>query len=170
MLNLARRVVDRLVDAAAAVAALALVVLMVVVVVDVIGRFFGSPLRGAQDIVKMAFIFIVFGGMAFCDRIGGHVAVDLLEDKFPKTLNFWFSVFAALVGAVIFALIAWQVWEASKISIMLNSATNILKLPRVPFQYCIIAFAVLTSASMALRALLMRFEDAGHSSLEEEVI
>lgn len=169
MLSLARRVVDFLVDAAAAVAALALVVLMGVVVVDVIGRFFGSPLRGAQDIVKMSFIFIVFGGMAFCDRIGGHIAVDLFEAVFPRTLNAWFSVLGALVGAVIFALIAWQVWEASKISIMLNSATNILKLPRVPFQYCIIAFAVLTSVSMALRALLMRIEDVTQSASEEEV-
>lgn len=170
MLNLARRVVDRLVDLAAAIAALALVVLMGVVVVDVIGRFFGSPLRGAQDIVKMSFVFVVFGGMAFCDRIGGHVAVDLFEDHFSARWNFWFSIFAALVGAVIFALIAWQMWEASKIAIMLHSATNILKLPKVPFQYCIIAFAVLTSLSMALRAVLIRIEDSAPSTTEEEVL
>lgn len=170
MFSLARRLVDRLVDIAAAIAAIALVVLMCVVIVDVIGRFFGSPLRGAQDIVKMAFIFVVFGGMAFCDRIGGHVAVDLFETHFPVSWNFRFSIFAALVGAVIFALIAWQMWEASKIAIMLNSATNILNLPKVPFQYCVIAFASLTSVSMALRAALMRIEDAAPSTIEEEVL
>jgi TRAP-type C4-dicarboxylate transport system permease small subunit len=170
MLSLARRVVDFLVDAAAAIAAIALVAMMCVVVVDVIGRFFGSPLRGAQDIVKMSFVFVVFGGMAFCDRIGGHVAVDLFESRFPKRLNFWFTVFGALVGAVIFALIAWQVWEATKISILLNSATNILNLPRAPFQYCIVAFAVLTSVSMILRATLLRYEDTPHNTLEEEVL
>lgn len=166
MLSLARRLVDFLVDAAAAIAALALVVLMGVVVVDVIGRFFGSPLRGAQDIVKMTFIFIVFGGMAFCDRIGGHVAVDLFESKFPKRLNHGFSIFAALLGAVIFGLIAWQIWEASKISLMLNSATNILKLPRAPFQYCIIAFAILTSAAMLFKAVFLRAERADSAEKE----
>lgn len=170
MISFARRVVDRLVDGAAAIAALALIALMGVIVVDVVGRFFGSPLRGAQDIVQMAFIFVVFGGMGFCDRIGGHVAVDLFEGYFPKRLNFFFSIFAALLGALIFALIAWQLLEAIKISVMLNSATNILNIPRAPFQYCMVGFAILTSVSMLLRATLLRDDDPAHSVIEEEVL
>ena len=36
---------------------------------------------------------------------------------------------------------------------MLNLATNILQIPRAPFQYVIVAFAALTSLAMALRLL-----------------
>jgi hypothetical protein len=34
---------------------------------------------------------------------------------------------------------------------MLNMATNILQLPRAPFQYVLVAFSALTSITMALR-------------------
>ncbi len=151
MPGLLRGAVDRLIDLSAALGALALVVIMAVVVVDVIGRYFGAPLYGAQDIQQMTAVFVVFGGMAYCDRQGRHIAVDLLEPVFPRRVNLILTILGNVVGAVIFALIAWYIWEASKLAAMLNMATNILLLPRVPFQYAIVAFSALTSVAMVLR-------------------
>jgi len=146
-----RGAVDRLINLSAALGALALVVIMAIVVVDVVGRYFGSPLYGAQDLQQMTAVFIVFGGMAYCDRQGRHIAVDLLESLFPPRINLVLTVVGNLFGAVTFALIAWYIWEASKMSTMLNMATNILQLPRAPFQYAIVAFSALTSVAMVLR-------------------
>lgn len=151
MLTFLRGAVDRLIDLAAALGALGLVFILVVVVIDVTGRYFGSPLYGALDLVQMAAVFVVFGGMAYCDRYGRHISVDLLENYFSKGVNRFLTVVGNMVGAVIFALIAWYIWEASKLSVMLNMATNILQLPRAPFQYAVSAFAALASLAMTLR-------------------
>ena len=43
----------------------ALLVIVGVVLVDIVGRHFGAPLYRAQDIVQMAAVFVVFGGMGF---------------------------------------------------------------------------------------------------------
>lgn len=106
-----------------------------VIVIDVVGRYFGSPLRGSPDLVQLAFCVIVFGGLALCDREGGNVTVDLFADWFPDWLNHVFRAFGALIGFVVMALLAWQMLRNAEISILLKSSTNILNIPRAPFQW-----------------------------------
>ena len=147
-----RRAADALTRLAAAIGALALLVEVVVILVDVAGRAFGHPLFGSQDLVTMAMVILVFGGMALCDRTGGHIAVDLLEPRFSPSLNRAIDVASALLGALIFVFIAWAVWESAKLSQMLNLSTNLLRLPKAWFQWALIAFALLAALGMALRA------------------
>jgi TRAP-type C4-dicarboxylate transport system permease small subunit len=153
--RLLQRAVDALVTLSAVAGSVALIVIVVTVLVDVVGRYFGSPLYGAQDIVQMAAVFVVFGGMAFCERRGGHIQVDLLERAFSDRLNRALLVAGSVAGAVVFGLIAWQMWEASKLARMLNMATNILSLPRWPFQYAITALGGVASVALAVKAVAL---------------
>lgn len=148
-----RALADRLIGLSATIGVLGLYLEVGVILVDVIGRAAGRPLFGSQDIVTMAMVIVVFGGMALCDRQGGHVAVDLLERRFPRRLNRAIDVIAAALGAVIFAMIAWAVFESAKLSVMLNLSTNLLALPKAWFQWALAGFAGLTAAGMALRAV-----------------
>lgn len=148
-----RKVADGLIGLSATIGALALVVEIIVILVDVIGRAFGYPLYGSQDLITMVMVLLVFGGMALCDRQGGHISVDLLERKFPRSLNRVIDITAALLGAVIFGFIAWSVHDAAKLSQMLNITTNLLGIQRMYFQWALSAFAVVTAVGMALRAL-----------------
>ncbi|AZQ65878.1 TRAP transporter small permease [Silicimonas algicola] len=147
-----RRAADALTRLAATIGALALLVEVGVILVDVIGRAFGHPLFGSQDLVTMTMVILVFGGMTLCDRNGGHIAVDLLEPRFSPTLNRVIDVASAILGAVIFVFIAWAVWESAKLSQMLNLSTNLLRLPKAWFQWALIAFVLLAAVGMALRA------------------
>lgn len=146
------RAVDGLSSLSGLLGGLALLAALAVVVVDVVGRAFGAPLYGARDIVQMAGVFVVFGGMAVCHRRGGHIAVDLLENVFGAGLNRFLLVLGEVLGAAIFALIAWQVWEAAKLALLLKMSTNLLYLPRGPFLYAMLGFSVVTALSMLLRA------------------
>lgn len=159
-----RRLADALIELCAIVGALGLLVEVVVILVDVVGRYFGAPLVGAQDISQMAMVILVFGGMALCDRLGGHISVDVFEPAFPRWLNHWVDVCAALLGAAIFAGIAWTVYESAKLSQMLNLATNIIRLPKFWFQYALCVFALVTALGMLLRAaeMLLRGSQAPH--------
>ncbi|MBL4756937.1 MAG: TRAP transporter small permease [Rhizobiales bacterium] len=164
MFDRTRKIVDRLVGLSALVGALALVVTTMVVIADVIGRYFGAPLYGAQDIVQMSALFVVFGGMAYCERRGGHISVDLLEASFSPAFNKKLTIIGSLLGALVFALIAWQTFEAIKLSHMLNMATNILYLPRAPFQYAIGTLTGITSLAMAVTAMGLILEKPDNGS------
>ena len=148
-----RALADRLIGLSATIGILGLFAEVGVILVDVIGRALGKPLFGSQDIVTMMMVIVVFGGMALCDRQGGHVAVDLLERRFPRWLNRGADIVSALLGAVIFVMIAWAVWESARLSVMLNLSTNLLRWPKAWFQWALCGFALLTAAAMLLRAV-----------------
>jgi len=148
-----RTVADGLISLAATVGTLALIFEIVVILTDVIGRALGTPLFGSQDLITMTMVILVFGGMALCDRGGGHISVDLFERFYPATLNRMIDIVAALTGAVIFVGIAYAVNESAKISVMLNLSTNLLRLSKVWFQNGLSIFALITAAGMALRAV-----------------
>lgn len=143
---------DRLINLSAFVGTIGLIVEVVIILIDVIGRYFGSPLRGAQDISTMGLVLIVFGGMALCDRLGGHISVDIFESAFPDWMNRAGDFISALVGAAIFGGIAWTVWESAGLSQMLNLATNIINLPKAWFQYAVVVMSAITALGMLLRA------------------
>ena len=140
---------------AAAVGTIGLIAEVVVILVDVGGRYFGSPLRVAQDITQMAMLVLVFGGMALCDRIGGHIAVDVFERSFPRWLNHAGDVAAAMIGAAIFSGIAYNMWFSARMSNMLNQSTNIINLPFDWFKYFVVVVCVITAFGMILRTLAL---------------
>jgi TRAP-type C4-dicarboxylate transport system permease small subunit len=151
-LDALRKTADRLIGLSATIGAVALVLVMVAILIDVVGRALGRPLYGSQDIVTMSMVVLVFGGMALCDRQGGHIAVDLLESRFSTRLNRLIDIVVALMGAVIFVFIAWAVWDSAKLSQMLNLSTNLLRLPKAWFQWALAGFSVLAALGLLLRA------------------
>jgi TRAP-type C4-dicarboxylate transport system permease small subunit len=153
MLRQLRTWADRLIGLSANIGGLGLLVEVCVILTDVIGRAFGYPLYGSQDMIMMAMVILVFGGMAMCDREGGHIAVDLLEPKYPNWLNRSIDIFAAVLGAVIFAFITYAIIESSKLSVMLNLSTNLLRLPKAWFQWGLASLSILTAFAMLLRAV-----------------
>lgn len=152
MLAILRKAADGLIGLSAMVGSLGLVFEVGVILVDVVGRAFGRPLFGSQDLITMTMVILVFGGMALCDRGGGHIAVDLLERRFPHWLNRTSDILSALIGATIFLALAWAVNESAKLSVMLNLSTNLLNLPKVWFQNALSVFALITAFAMVLRA------------------
>lgn len=147
-----RRLADRLISLSALTGAAALLVIAVAIMIDVIGRYLGRPLYGSQDIVTMSMVVLVFGGMAICDRTGSHITVDIFERHLPGWFNRLIDILSALLGAVIFGLIAWAVIDSAGLSRMLNLQTNLLRLPKAWFQWSLAGFAALTALGMALRA------------------
>lgn len=156
-----RKFADRLINLAAMIGSIGLLAEVIIILIDVIGRAYGKPLFGSQDLVTMTMVIVVFGGMAICDRQGGHIAIDILQHIFPAGFNRAIEVISALLGAVIFAMIAWTVLESAKLSLMLNLSTNLLNLPKAWFQWALCAFSVLTAFAMLLRAVEMMGRQRG---------
>ena len=153
MLASLRTWADRLISLSAALGSIGLIFVTLVILIDVIGRGIQNPLYGSQDLMTMTLVIVVFGGMAICDRQGSHVAVDLLENYFPDTLNRAIDILSALLGALIFVALAYTVYESAKISTMLNLSTNLLRLPKAWFQWGLCSLSLLTAVAMLLRAV-----------------
>lgn len=155
MLATLQKGADGLTRLSALIGTIGLLTEVVVILVDVVGRYFGAPLKGAQDISEMAMVILVFGAMAMCDKVGGHISVDLFENSMPRWMIRAGDIASALIGAAIFLGLAWTTWDSAGLSKMLNLATNIIKLPKVWFQYFIIAAALITALGMILRAIAL---------------
>jgi len=148
-----RKLADRLISLSASAGGFCLLGLVGVILVDVVGRALSSPLFGSQDLINMGMAILVFGGMALCDRNGGHIAVDLLEPRYPPSVNRLIDIVAAFLGAIIFVMIAYTLHESAKLSQMLNMSTNLLRLPRAWFQWGVSVLSIITALGMALRGL-----------------
>lgn len=148
-----RRGLDVIVHLAAWSGALGLLVALGAIAADVTGRAFGAPVFGARDVVSMAAVFVVFGGMALAHIKGAHVSVDLLERHFPPALNRLLTPLGHLLGAGVFVLIARELWKATELARLLRMSTNLLYLPRAPFLTAMAVLAAICAASMALRAV-----------------
>ena len=152
-----RKFADALIHASATISSFALIAIMGVICSDVIGRALGEPVYGAHDIITMVMVIVVFGAMPLCDRIGGHVAVDILEGKFTATINKIIDVVVSLVGALFFGFVCYATWESAKISSMLNLSTNLLALEKAWFQYFICFFCVISSIGLVARGIELSF-------------
>jgi len=148
---------DGLISLSALVGTLGLLAEVVVILTDVIGRYFGKPLSGAQDISQMAMVIVVFGGMALCDKVGGHISVDLFENSMPNWMIRAGDIVSALLGALIFFGIAWTTWAsvAQMRGYGIILTTNIIGLPFDWFKGAIIVMSVITGIGMSLRALAL---------------
>lgn len=148
-----RKIADRLIGLSAIIGSGGLIVEILIILLDVVGRAFGKPLFGSQDIITMTMVIVVFGGMAVCDRKDGHIAIDLFENRFSAAMNRTIDVGTAFLGSAIFAMIAWTVFESARLSVMLNLSTNLLNLPKAWFQYALCVFSLLTAVGMLLRSI-----------------
>lgn len=86
--------------------------LMVLAVVSVGGRnFFNAPLPGYVDWIEQIMPLIAFMGIAYCQRQGGHIRMDILIGQLrgrPLWAAEFVSTFAMLILMV---LLVWGSWS-----------------------------------------------------------
>jgi TRAP-type C4-dicarboxylate transport system permease small subunit len=174
MFSRAAKYIDKVVsypsDLLSAMAMVAIVVTMLAVVADVLGRWiFRSPIRGAYDIVTMAFAIIVWGPMALAAFKGSHIAMTFLLDKFPRLPRLVFQLIIALMTSVMLGIVSWRL-AAYGITIaghaMQTGTTGILGIPISPFVY----FAAFGCALLALLYLARVPETVGKIRREPEAV
>ncbi|KAJ57494.1 C4-dicarboxylate ABC transporter permease [Actibacterium mucosum KCTC 23349] len=102
------RALLRLERALALLSGLAVFGLMVLAVVSVGGRnFFASPLPGYVDWIEQAMPLIAFMGIAFTQREGGHIRMDILVGQL-RGRPLWAAEF--VTTALILILMVLMVW------------------------------------------------------------
>lgn len=95
------RFVARIEDTFNIIAAIVIFLMMFFMVAEVIGRkVFNAPIPGAIDWIEVSMAAFAFLGAAYCQRLGGHIRMDLVVGRFSGRLLWLVEAFATSVAIV----------------------------------------------------------------------
>ncbi len=102
---------ERLESAMAFLSGIGAFCLMILAVVSVSGRnMFNKPLPGYVDWIELAMPFIAIFGIAYVQRSGGHIRMDILVGRLKGRL-LWVMEFITTFGVLILMLaLIWGSW------------------------------------------------------------
>lgn len=102
-MNLLNRIIDSITKFVMGISA---VVLFLVTFAQVIFRYvLKSPLPWSQDVLRLAFTYLVFWGAAWCVKEKGHLNIDVLLTAMPRTMCFVVELIINLVLCGFFVLL-----------------------------------------------------------------
>jgi len=117
---------------------------------DVLLRvFFSKGILGAEELVSLMQVIIVFFALAYTAVQKGHIGVDLVYDRMPKRIQ---SIMGSTISFICMALcflIAWQTFKHGKEVWGSSLTTVVLKIPIFPFEF-FTAFGFLLTALIFL--------------------
>ena len=104
----ADRVLSKLENALNMVAAASIFLLMIIATVQVLGRkLLNWPVPGYIDIAEQSIAVFAFLAVAYCQRLGGHVRMELVLDKFRGRPLWLAEAIQTAATLVLIAVLAW---------------------------------------------------------------
>ncbi len=136
----------------ALIAGTLILLLMLYTVLDVVLRYvFNAPFRGSLEVTQFSMAVIVFLGLAYCGWTGGHVAVDILEQRLESPALRYVPTLLSLVSAALFAAIAWYTLDEALATT--RRVSNMLRWPIYPFMLLAAFGSAVYAIVLAIQAL-----------------
>lgn len=105
------RFLHRLETALALLSGLAVFMLIVLAVISVGGRnFFSQPLPGYVDWIEQAMPLIAFMGIAFVQRDGGHIRMDMFIGALKGRALYLAEMVNVIAMLILMTLLVWGSW------------------------------------------------------------
>lgn len=119
--------------------------LMILGIVQVLGRqLFNLPLSGYIDFVELSMAAFAFMGVAYCQRLGGHVRMEMGLKALRGRAHWALEIFGTLVGLGIVAVLVWYGYTHFLRAWELGDSTIDAELPVWPSKLVVpVAFALL---------------------------
>jgi TRAP-type C4-dicarboxylate transport system permease small subunit len=107
------------------------IVMLGLTIADIIGiKILHSPIPGGIEMVGFLGVIITAFGMAYTQAEHGNIQVEFFVTRLPKRIGAVCAVFIALLGFILFALLAWQ---SVKYGISLQQSGEVSMTSRIPF-------------------------------------
>ena len=109
--------------------------LMLLITSHVLGRyFFNRPITGTVDISQYVMIIAVFGSVAYCAVVRGHVSVDLLVSRFPHKAQAITDLITGLAGLALLSFMVWVSADKLMLSWARGEVSLTIGIPAWPFR------------------------------------
>jgi TRAP-type C4-dicarboxylate transport system permease small subunit len=139
------RVLARLEDAMTLLAAAAIFFLMLVGVYQIVARTaFNTAIYGYIDYIEQAGVVFAMLGVAYCQRLGAHVRMDLILRGFPLRFLWAMEGLCVLVALIVVAILVETSFETFLRALRIGDSTMDIKLPVWPSKLLVpVALSVL---------------------------
>ena len=121
-------------------ATIAVIAMACLTATEVIARqVFHNPFLDAVTMGELAMVIIVFLGIAWVFREGGHVSVSLVMDRLPHKVRAWISIASLSIGLTVVGVVVYQTWDFAYYNLILDGHIEGggLSVPAFPFQVLI---------------------------------
>lgn len=127
------------------VAALCIFVLMFLGMAQVLGRkLLNAPMSGYIDFVELSMATFAFLGIAYCQRVGGHVRMEMLLKSAKGRLHWAMEIFGIVIALSVISVLTWYAFGHFLRAYQLGDSTIDAQLPVWPSKLLVpIAFALL---------------------------
>ena len=106
------RAYARVEDAFNLIAAGVVFLIMLFVCAEVLAhKIIHSSIFGFLDVVELSMAVFAFLGAAYCQRLGGHIRMDLLVSNLRGRRQYIAEAIAILVAVVVVAILAKATWD-----------------------------------------------------------
>ena len=109
---------------------------------NIILRFFGRPWLGTYETVSFLGVIIVAMALPYCSVKKGHIAVDLVYQKFPQRTQVFVDIFTKILSLFFFVIVCWRTFEYGTKMMKAGEITMTQRWAFYPFIY-VIAFCSL---------------------------
>ena len=90
------------------VAAVAIFGLMILGVLQIgLRSIFNIPIEGYVDLVELSMALLAFLGAAYCQRLGGHIRMEVLVGRFKGRALWATEVFGTVAALIIIGILIW---------------------------------------------------------------
>jgi TRAP-type C4-dicarboxylate transport system permease small subunit len=128
--------------------------LAVLIIYEICARyFFGRPFRGGFEMTELAMSVIVACGLPYTAIQRGHVSVDIFSGFLDRPAMRWLNFSVHALGAVVLALLTWRSFEYAISSYGYGDVSNMMRIPKYPFQFAIAISAGLFTIVLIIDAL-----------------
>jgi TRAP-type C4-dicarboxylate transport system permease small subunit len=134
--------------------------LALTVVADVVGRQIGVPVTGIVEMAAQTVVISAFLTIPYVMRRGGHIRATVLVSRTPPVVRKTLEALAYIIGAIIFALLAYAAWEAFTEDFVKASyeGEGALRIPTWPSRLTIFLASILMIIESLLAATKTFFE------------
>lgn len=145
------KVIWRLESAFAFISSLFIFTLMGIGVVQIVGRkLFNAPIFGYIDLVELSMATFAFLAISYCERLGGHVRMELLIGKLRGRLLWLAELAGSILAFALICVLIYFGWEHAMRAYEFGDSTIDAQYPVWPSKLVVpISFTVL-----ALRLLV----------------
>lgn len=125
--------------------AIAIFAVMLLGVTQVLSRkLLNMPIYGYIDFIEQSMVVFAFFGIAYCQRLGGHVRMDLFMARFNGRVLYFFETLATLVGLFVITILIKTSYLHFERAFDYGDSTIDIGLPIWPAKLIIpIAFSIL---------------------------
>lgn len=146
---------------ASTLAGFATLAIVLMISFDVLMRyFFNRPQLFVDELASFLEVLVIFGGLAYTFRAGGHVRVDLLTTLLPPPPRAWLRVATLVLGVAFLAVVMWVTAQSALTAWRYGRVSAVMLYPLwlpmlfIPAGLLLMAVAMLATLGRQLRVAL----------------